>query len=129
MPKSFTSAIDQSTVVYEGKDIPEFNGQFVQYAADNADHNICTLDGKYTFHGTVAAVTPSTNHIRCVPRRNAKARELSEASKIKVHHCKGSVAKRFVNSECFRQQALVFDNLASTSEEGKKAGESALVCI
>ena len=92
-------------------------------------HNICTLDGKHTFHGIVAALTPSTKHTRCVPRRKVKARELSEVGKIKVHHCKGASLKKFVNSEYFRQQALVFDNLASTSEELKKAGESSLVCI
>jgi len=28
-----------------------YPGQFVQYVADNVDHNIHTIDGKYTFHG------------------------------------------------------------------------------
>ena len=83
----------QSIAVYEGTDIPEFNGQFVQYAADNLDHNICTLDGKHTFHGIVAAFTPSSNHTNCVPRRKVKVRKLSEAGKIKVHYCKGSLTK------------------------------------
>ena len=26
-------------------------GSSVQFVADNADHNVCTLDGKGTFHG------------------------------------------------------------------------------
>ena len=26
-------------------------GHFVQYVADNVDHNVCTLDGQNTFHG------------------------------------------------------------------------------
>ena len=32
----------------------------VQHVADNADHNLCTLDGKGTFHGMaiIAAITP-----------------------------------------------------------------------
>ena len=42
---------------------------------------------------------------------------------------KGTSLKKYVNSEYFRQQALVFDNLASTPEEVKNAGENALVCI
>lgn len=28
-----------------------FPGTFVQFVADNVDHDICTLDGKNTFHG------------------------------------------------------------------------------
>ena len=34
----------------------------VQHVADNADHNLCTLDGKGTFHGMaiIAAITPQT---------------------------------------------------------------------
>ena len=36
----------------EGTDIPHFReGTFVQYVADNVDHNIRTLDGHNTFHG------------------------------------------------------------------------------
>ena len=42
---------------------------------------------------------------------------------------KGASLKKFVNSEHFRQQALVFDNLASTVDEVKTAGENALVCL
>ena len=32
-------------------DIPNLTTEFVQYAADNVDHNIRTLDGHGTFHG------------------------------------------------------------------------------
>ena len=37
------------------------DGSFVQWIADNFDHNVRTLDGKGTFHGMgiIAAVTPS----------------------------------------------------------------------
>ena len=52
---------------------------FIQFVADNVDHNIRTLDGLDTFHGMgiIAALTPWTNLIpsvkyaRCiVPRLN-----------------------------------------------------------
>ena len=38
-------------------------GHFVQYVADNVDHNVCTLDGHNTSHGMeiIAAVTPATH--------------------------------------------------------------------
>ena len=54
----------------QGTDIPEHSSQFVQYAADNVDHNIRTLDGNNTFHGMgiIAMVTPGTTHNHTVPR-------------------------------------------------------------
>lgn len=50
------SAANQNT------DIPQYSSQFIQYAADNVDHNTVTLDGKGTFHGMgiIGAVTPGT---------------------------------------------------------------------
>ena len=36
----------------QGTDIPNLNREhFVQFVADNADHNLRTLDGHNTFHG------------------------------------------------------------------------------
>ena len=37
------------------------NNRFVQWSADNVDHNLATLDGKRAFHGmgSIASVTPS----------------------------------------------------------------------
>ncbi|KAJ8358218.1 hypothetical protein AAFF_G00022320 [Aldrovandia affinis] len=51
-----------NAVMSHGTDIPGFSGGFVQYAADNVDHNIRTLDGNNTFHGMgmIAAITPAT---------------------------------------------------------------------
>ena len=42
-------------------------GQFIQYMADNIDHNTQTLDGLNTFHdmGMIKAATPS---IKCTSR-------------------------------------------------------------
>ena len=49
----------QNAAADQGTDIPEHSSQFVQYAADNVDHNIRTLDGNNTFHGMgiIAMVT------------------------------------------------------------------------
>ena len=36
----------------QDKEVPGFTpGQFVQFIADNVDHNVRTLDGANTFHG------------------------------------------------------------------------------
>ncbi len=42
---------ERNSVLSHGTDIPNFTSQFVQYIADNVDHNIRTLDGNGTFHG------------------------------------------------------------------------------
>lgn len=47
----------------------------VQHVADNADHNLCTLDGKGTFHGMaiIAAITPQAKRAYpVVPRAKVK---------------------------------------------------------
>ena len=54
-----------NAVVSLRTDIPGFSSEFIQYAADNVDHNIRTQDGNNTFHdmGMIAAITPTTNPI------------------------------------------------------------------
>ena len=62
---------EQNAAHSHGTDIPNLTTQqFVQYAADNVDHNICTLDGHGTFHGMgmIAAVTPGTRSGQAIPR-------------------------------------------------------------
>ena len=53
-----------------GTDIPNLTTEFVQYGADNVDHNTHTLDGHGTFHGMgmIAAVTPATSSGQLIPR-------------------------------------------------------------
>ncbi|XP_028513605.1 uncharacterized protein LOC114574641 [Exaiptasia diaphana] len=78
---SQNASVDQAT------DIPSFSREFVQYSADNSDHNIRTLDGKGTFHGMgmVASVTPGTSHSHPVPRRNSiDPAEISAAGHVQM---------------------------------------------
>ena len=51
---------EQNAVLSYGINIPNHPSQFIQYVADNVDHNIKTLDGNDTFHGMgmITAVTP-----------------------------------------------------------------------
>ena len=42
-----------------GTEIPNYSMQFVQYVADNVDHNIKTLDGNNGMR-MIAAITPET---------------------------------------------------------------------
>ena len=61
----------QNATVDQGSDIPNHTSEFLQYVADNVDHNIRTLDGNDTFHGMgiIASVTPGTKHSQLVPRK------------------------------------------------------------
>ena len=62
---------NQNAALSQGTEIPSFNGEFVQYAANNVDHNTRTLDGhNTTFHGMgmIAVVTPGTNFSHNVAR-------------------------------------------------------------
>ncbi|VDI57078.1 Hypothetical predicted protein [Mytilus galloprovincialis] len=61
------------------------NQSFVQYIADNVDHNIRSLDGFGTFHGMgiIAASTPGIKTARSVPRANPSIKEITALAKNK----------------------------------------------
>jgi hypothetical protein len=69
-------------------------GQFVQYAADNVDHDIRTLDGKGTFHGIgmIGAVTPGMKTTRVVSRTaTPKSGSLRSGLNILLYKPSGSI--------------------------------------
>ena len=61
-------------------------GQFVQYSADNVDHNSRTLDGTGTFHGMgiIASITPGTRATVVIPKRKVIEEEIAKAGRIEV---------------------------------------------
>ena len=64
-------------------------GHFIQYMADNIDHNTATLDGLKTFHGMgiMSAVTPAVSSKLVVRRRtDIKAEEIIEKAKIDIKY-------------------------------------------
>ena len=80
---------ERRAAVNEGTDIPHFREEtFVQYVADNVDHNICTLDGHNTFHGTViiAAITPVTSRTGLFPRVSVTAEDIAAIGKVNIEH-------------------------------------------
>ena len=68
------------------------NSSFTQSAADNVDHNVCTLDGKDTFHGMgiIAAgmISPmnvdNQQRIKRI-RYGLKAAEIVSKAKFRFH--------------------------------------------
>ena len=93
---------DRSAAVACGTDIPGFiPGKFIQYVADNVDHNIRTLDGRDTFHdmGIIANVTPKTNKI---PRVAVSAEDIAKVGRINIKYftsaCDGMQSFRYEKS-------------------------------
>ena len=78
----------QNAAVDQGTEIPNHTTEFVQYVADNVDHNIRTLDGNDTFHGMgiIASVTPGTKHSQLVPRRKVNSDDLCTTGRIQIQH-------------------------------------------
>ncbi|XP_053404320.1 uncharacterized protein LOC128558588 [Mercenaria mercenaria] len=64
--------------------------QYVQFVADNIDHNTATIDGHNTFHGMgiIATFTPKDNKRRVVPRIQVTNEELVKIGKINIKYYK-----------------------------------------
>ena len=73
-----------------GTDIPNLTTEFVQYAADNVDHNIRTLDGHGTFHGMgmIAAITPGTRSSRSIPRVKVTPLDVAIVGRVQIRYHK-----------------------------------------
>ena len=70
---------ETSAAISQGTDIPGYKkGQFLQYVADNVDHNLRTLDGHGTFHGMgiIVGSTPGSKVSVAVPKLNASSSDL-----------------------------------------------------
>lgn len=61
-------------------------GHFMQYVADNANHNIRTIDGHGTFHGMgiVACITPKIERASVIPRIKVTAKDLEDIGRINI---------------------------------------------
>ncbi len=70
-----------------GTGIPNLSTEFVQYGADNVDHNIRTLDGHGTFHGMgmIVAVTPETSSKQSIPRAKVTSLDVAAVGRVQIH--------------------------------------------
>lgn len=77
---------------------------FVQFVADNVDHNIATIDRHNTFHGMeiISTVSPKTEHRRIISSKDIPTEELVELGKINNHFYKQQ--NKELESMVFRQQ-------------------------
>ena len=95
---------ERCAAVNQGLDISVFfPGQFVQYVADNVDHDIRTLDGCGTFHGMgiIAVVTPNSDVTSVIQRVSVSAEEIAAVGRINI--------KQFT-SDCGGLGSLVYES-------------------
>ena len=74
-----------SYAVIQGTDVPFTPVAFMQYSADNSDHDLCTLDGKNAFHGMgiIVSCTPTLIYLRSpILQTYFTSEEIINASKI-----------------------------------------------
>ena len=80
---------ERSAAMSNRTDIPGFiPGHFIQYAADNVDHDLRTLDGHGTFHGMgiIVNVTPKIQRTTIVKRITVTADDIAKVGKIDIRH-------------------------------------------
>ena len=95
---------ERSAALSHGTDIPNFSYQFVQYAADNVDHNIRTLDGDNTFHGMgmIATVSPGVRSNNRIPRMKVSLGDLASLGQVPI---------RFHKEESIGMTAIMYEKL------------------
>ena len=81
--RNAANSVAPDSVISETTDLL---GMMLQFAADNVDHNLLTLDGKGTFHGMgiIAAMTPGQKVTRTIPREVISRIHLTEKTKIPI---------------------------------------------
>ena len=80
----------RSAAATQGTEIPKSEDHFLQFVADNVDHNISTIDGHNTFHGMgiIATVTPKLERKTVIPRVTATNEDLIAVGKIEIQYYK-----------------------------------------
>ena len=80
---------ERSAALAHGGCLPEKRPeQFVQFVADNVDHNIRTIDGLNTFHGMgiIAAFTPGKIPSKPVPRVAVSSDDILKVGRINIKY-------------------------------------------
>ena len=77
---------ERNAVLTHRTDIPNFTFQFIQYVADNVDHNIQTFDGNDTFHGMgmIAAINPATKESKRICRAKVSWKDIAMVGQVPI---------------------------------------------
>ena len=101
----------RSAAFHQGTDMHLTEGSFVQYIADNVDHNLRTLDGENTFHGMgiIAAITPSVKISTEIPRIKISSTNLLSKSHIEIRYFKSKVIPKLAKFTDIMHEAVASD--------------------
>ena len=63
-------------------------GSFLQYSADNIDHNLQSIDGYGTFHGMgiISMITPAVKHSLTIQRVKVTSEDIAKVGRISIKH-------------------------------------------
>ena len=105
---------ERSAALSCGTDIPNLTAQFVQYVADNVDHNVRTLDGNDTFHGMgmIATVTPGTKTSSPILRMKVTISDIEKVGRIPI---------QYHREESFGMNAVIYQKLHDMKVQDPKA--------
>ena len=84
-------SLERSAALAQGTEIPGYTpGQFVQFIADNVDHNVRSIDGHGTFHGmgiiSTSTPGPDNNTTINVPRASVTKEQLTDIGRIPIEY-------------------------------------------
>ena len=81
--ESNAAAILSTTIPCQDAEVP-----FLQFIADNVDHNLRTLDGHNTFHGMgiITTSTPGSDVSVIVPRKEVSLDEVASLGKVDIQY-------------------------------------------
>ncbi len=105
---------ERNAALSHNTDIPNYRSEFVQYAADNVDHNSRTLDGHNTFHGMgmIVAITPENQCAKPIPRVKVTYKDVAIVGRVPIH---------FHKQERLGTEAIKFENLCSFKAQNQEA--------
>jgi hypothetical protein len=83
---------ERNAAVVQGTNIDDLSkDQFVQFIADNVDHNVSTIDGRGTFHGMgiIATITPKKKNVfKPISKLHVTAEEIATVGRINIEYFK-----------------------------------------
>ena len=97
-PHKTVRDFEKNVAVVDGTDIEINENSFIQYIADNVDHNICTLDGHGTFHGMgiIATSMPISKSTKVIPRIQVSMSDISKVAGINIKYRKDPMISDFI---------------------------------
>ena len=107
---------ERSAAVTQDADTKDhYRGHFIQFVADNVDHNIRTIDGLNTFHGMgmIASMTPVIHFTKQNPRATVTSKDIEAVGRINTSYFR----KKNNSGELLKYEELFISHAADKSKQ------------